>query len=166
MELQWLCKLCPTECSRNSDPGRAVEWPWAGSKDGALLSVLLSFYWQWNKNRSSLDTQTAEKSNVCQNSLFWGHIDTFLVGKPVSKSPEVLRAGVLGIRDGCGSALGWDPRWRTLGRLNTAVGKSSPTASPVRRRSDVYLKTVLAAVRLLGIFVKLVFLYAVWNGLE
>lgn len=83
------------------------------------------------------------------------------MGKPVSKSPEVPPAGVLGVRDGCGSALGLDPRWRALGRLNTAVGKASPAASPVRRRSDVYLKTVLAAVQLLGIFVKLVFLYAV-----
>lgn len=143
-----------------SDPGQAVKMGLC------FLCCSVLVYWQQNKNRSCLDTRTPEKNNACQNFAWWGHIYIFLVDKPVSKSPGVPPAGVLGMRDRCGSALGLDPWWRALGRLSPAVGKASPTASPVRWRSDVYLKTVLAAVQLLGIFVKLVFLYAVWNGLE
>lgn len=147
--------------------GGAVGWPWTGSRDGASLPALLNFHSLAAEQNQELLAHPNTRINQClSRSPRWGHIYTSLVGKPVSRSPGIPPAGVLGIRDGNGSALGLDPPWRES-PWKAAQGKASPTASPVWWRADVYLKTVWAAVQLRGIFVKMVFFICrvKWTGI-
>lgn len=67
-----------------------------------------------------MDTQTPEKNPPVSVQI--PSLRAYLCfpgGQASPKSPAVPPAAVLGIRDGDGSALGSDLRWRTLGRQHS-----------------------------------------------
>lgn len=133
-----------------------------GSKDRALLSVLIRvfIYWQWNKNEL-LGQPNYRRNWWLSNFLLMGHIYTFLVGKPVFESPGSPFCL-------CHDDQGWislsswikymmESPWKAPS-CGTTVGEVSFTQRALYDREVMFtFKQCQQLLKLLGIFVKLVF---------